>query len=155
MPGMSGGRDDRALLLRPQVVRISLWAVLGLWLARRLSRLFLPIVRSQAAMIAMALTVAFVVGWRLVHPALPLGVVGGLVVGLVLWRWRSPASFHRHAAIRARAWWRSSWVYRRRWAAAMDTIGLTKERHGTDYVPPLVAIRSNRWMDQVLSLIHI
>jgi len=31
----------------------------------------------------------------------------------------------------------------------MDTIGLTKERHGTDYVPPLVAIRSNRWMDQV------
>jgi hypothetical protein len=31
----------------------------------------------------------------------------------------------------------------------MDTIGLTKERHGTDYVPPLVAIRCNRWMDQV------
>jgi S-DNA-T family DNA segregation ATPase FtsK/SpoIIIE len=31
----------------------------------------------------------------------------------------------------------------------MDTIGLTKERHGTDYVPPLVGIRCNRWMDQV------
>ena len=38
MPGMSGGRDDRALLLRPQVVRVSLWAVLGIWLARRLSQ---------------------------------------------------------------------------------------------------------------------
>ena len=36
MPGMSGGRDDRAVLLRPQVVRVSLWAVFGLWLARRL-----------------------------------------------------------------------------------------------------------------------
>jgi len=88
MPGMSGGRDDRALLLRPQVVRVSLWAVIGVWLVRRLSRLFLLIVRSPAAMIAIALTVAFVGGWRLVHPALPLGVIGGLVVGLVAWRLR-------------------------------------------------------------------
>ncbi len=149
MPGMSGGRDDRALLLHPQVVRVSLWAVLGLWLARRLGRLLLLIVRSPAAMIAIALTAAFVAGWQLVHPALPLGVLGGLVVGMVLWRWRWPTSYQMHVAIRARAWWRASVVYRRRWAAAMDTIGLTKERHGTDYVPPLVGIRSNRWMDQV------
>ena len=149
MPGMSGGRDDRALLLRPQAVRVSLWAVFGLWLARRLSRLFLLIVRSPAAMITIALTVAFMAGWRLVHPALPLGVVGGLVVGLVVWRWRWPTSFQLHVSIRVRAWWRASWVYRRRWAAGMDTIGLTKERHGTDYVPPIVGIRCNRWMDQV------
>lgn len=149
MPGMSGGRDDRALLLRPQVVRVSLWAVLGLWLARRLTRLFLLIVRSPAAMIAVTLTAAFVAGWQLVHPALPLGVVCGLVTGLVVWRWRWPAAFEVHVRIRVRAWWRASVIYRRRWAAAMDTIGLTKERHGTDYVPPLVAIRSNRWMDQV------
>src|SRR5918993_5225812 len=86
MPGMSGGRDDRAVLLRPQVVRVSLWAVLGLWLARRLTRLLLLIVRSPAAMVIITLTVAFVAGWRLVHPALPLGVLGGLVVGLVVWR---------------------------------------------------------------------
>jgi hypothetical protein len=39
MAGLSAGRDDRALLLRPQVVRVSLWAVFGLWLARRLVRL--------------------------------------------------------------------------------------------------------------------
>ena len=52
MTGMSGGRDDRALLLRPQVIRVSLWAVLGLWLARRLTRLLLLIVRSPAAMTA-------------------------------------------------------------------------------------------------------
>ena len=133
MPGMSGGRDDRAVLLRPQVVRVSLWAVLGIWLARRLSRLFMLIVRSPAAMIAITLTAAFLAGWQLVHPALPLVVVGGLVVGLALWRWRWSASFQLHVSIRVRAWWRSSWVYRRRWAAGMDTIGLTKERHGTDY----------------------
>ena len=31
----------------------------------------------------------------------------------------------------------------------MDTVGLTKERHGTDYVPPLLSVRSNRWMDKL------
>jgi hypothetical protein len=113
MSGMSGGRDDRALLLRPQVVRVSLWAVFGLWLARRLTRLVLLIVRSPAAMIAIALTAAFMAGWQLVHPALPLGVVGGLISGLMLWRWRRPASFSRQVQVRVRAWWRSSWVYRR------------------------------------------
>ena len=71
------------MFLRPQVVRVSLWAVFGLWLARRLARLLLLIVRSPAAMTTIALTVAVVAGWQLVHPALPLGVLGGLVVGLV------------------------------------------------------------------------
>jgi S-DNA-T family DNA segregation ATPase FtsK/SpoIIIE len=149
MPGMPAGRDDRAVLLRPQVVRVSLWAVLGLWLARRLGRLLLLIVRSPAALAGIGLSCAFVAGWQLVHPALPLGVIGGLVAGLVMWRVRWPASFEVHARIRVRAWWRASVIYRRRWAGAMDTIGLTKERHGADYVPPLVGIRCNRWMDQV------
>jgi S-DNA-T family DNA segregation ATPase FtsK/SpoIIIE len=31
----------------------------------------------------------------------------------------------------------------------MDTAGLTKERHGTDYVPPLLRIRSTRSVDRV------
>jgi hypothetical protein len=33
MVGLSSGRDDPAVLLLPQVVRESLWAVFGLWLA--------------------------------------------------------------------------------------------------------------------------
>ena len=80
--GLSTGRDDPAVFLRPQVVRVSLWAVFGLWLARRLTRLLLLIVRSPAALAAILLTAAFVAGWRLVHPALPLGICGGLVAGL-------------------------------------------------------------------------
>ena len=39
IPGLSAGRDDPAVFLRPQTVRVSLWAVFGLWLARRLARL--------------------------------------------------------------------------------------------------------------------
>ena len=56
MAGLSTGRDDPAVFLRPQVVRVSLWAVLGLWLARRLFRLLLLIVRSPAALTAIGLT---------------------------------------------------------------------------------------------------
>src|SRR5918993_5492451 len=93
MAGLSAGRDDPAVFVRPQVVRVSLWAVFGLWLARRLVRLALLIVRSPAAMAGILLTSAFLAGWQLVHPALPLGVIGGLVVGLVLWRGGRAAFF--------------------------------------------------------------
>ena len=74
MAGLSAGRDEPAAFVRPQVVRVSLWAVLGLWLARRLARLVLLIVRSPAAMAGILLTTAFWPAWQLVHPALPLGV---------------------------------------------------------------------------------
>lgn len=101
--GLSTGRDDAAVFLRPQTVRVSLWAVLGLWLARRLARLLLLIVRSPAAMIGLGLTAGIVAGWQLVHPALPLGVLGGLAAWLVGWRWRWPDSFQALASTRARA----------------------------------------------------
>ena len=149
MGGLSAGRDDPAVFVRPQVVRVSLWAVFGLWLARRVVRLLLLIVRSPAALTGIGVTAGFVAGWQFVSPALPLGLLGGLVAWLVGWRWRRPASFNVHASDRARSWWRGSWVYRRRWAAAMDTVGLTKERHGTDYIPVLLSVKSNRWMDKL------
>jgi DNA segregation ATPase FtsK/SpoIIIE, S-DNA-T family len=149
MTGLSGGRDDPAVFLRPQVVRVSLWAVLGLWLARRLFRLLVLIARSPAALTMIGLTAGVVTSWQLVSPALPLGILGGLAAWLIGWRWRWPASFSVHAADRVRGWWRGAWVYRRRWAVAMDTVGLTKNRHGADYVPPLLSVRSNRWMDKL------
>lgn len=149
MAGLSAGRDDLAVFLRPQVVRVSLWAVLGAWVARRLFRLLLLIVRSPAAMVGLVLVAAFVAGWRLMHPALPLGLLGGLLAGLVMWRVRWPGSFALHVGEWGRSWWRGAWVYRRRWAVAMDTVGLTKNRHGTDYLPVLLRVRSNRWMDKV------
>jgi S-DNA-T family DNA segregation ATPase FtsK/SpoIIIE len=147
--GLSTGRDDPAVFLRPQVVRVSLWAVFGLWLARRLTRLLLLIVRSPAAMTSLVLTAAFVAGWRLVHPALPLGLVGALLAGLVGWRLRWPASYDGLALARLRSWWRGSVVYRRRWTVAMDTVGLIKNRHGVDYVPSLLAVRCTRCLDRV------
>lgn len=90
--GLSAGRDDPAVFLRPQVARVSLWAVLGLWLGRRLGRLLVVVVRSPSAMTGIGLAGAFVAGWHFIDPGLPLGLLGGLVLGLVVWRRRWPAS---------------------------------------------------------------
>lgn len=81
MTGLSGGRDDPAVFLRPQVFRVSLWAVLGMWLTRRLFRLLVLIARSPAALTTIGLTAGVVTSWQLVSPALPLGILGGLPPG--------------------------------------------------------------------------
>ena len=39
MMGLSTGRDEPAAFFRPEVIRVSLWLVLALWLARQLARL--------------------------------------------------------------------------------------------------------------------
>ena len=46
-------------------------------------------------------------------------------------------------------WVGGCWIYRIRWTAAMDTAGLLVARHGTDYVPPLLSVRSTRTVDRV------
>ena len=79
-------RSDRPARFYPEVVRVSLWLVVGLWLARRLARLIVLIVRSPTAVTVIVLAAAGTAGWRLVSPALPLGVVAGLVAVLVVWR---------------------------------------------------------------------
>jgi hypothetical protein len=66
--GLSLGRDDHPALLRPEYIRVSLWAVFGMWLARRLARLFLLIVRSPFAVIGITLATAGVAGWQLLSP---------------------------------------------------------------------------------------
>jgi hypothetical protein len=63
--GLSLVRSDQPARLYGETIRVSLWAVLGLWLARRLARLFLLIVRSPSAVIAITVTAAGVAGWRL------------------------------------------------------------------------------------------
>lgn len=147
--GLSTLRDDPAVVIRPESVRISLWAVLGLWLARRLGRLLVLIVRSPSAVFGIVLGSAAVAGWHYVSPTLPLGVLSGLITALVVWRLRWPGTFEPQVSLRFRTWWRSGLVYRRRWATAMDTVGLLVERRGTDYVPPLLRVRSTRTVDRV------
>ena len=130
--GLSMVRSDQPARLYAETIRVSLWAVLGLWLARRLGRLLLLIIRSPSAVVGITVVAAAVAGWQLVDPALPVSVVSVLVTGLVAWWMAWPVSFEQQVQLRFRSWWRGQLIYRIRWTKAMDTAGLTKQRHGTD-----------------------
>ena len=81
--GLSIVRSDQPARLYAQTIRVSLWAVLGLWLARRLVRLLLLIIRSPSAVIGITVATAGVAGWQLVDPMLPVSVVSVVATGLV------------------------------------------------------------------------
>ena len=149
MMGLSTGRDEPPAFFRPEVIRVSVWLVLALWLARQLARLLVWIIRTPSAAATITVTTAVLLGWHYVHPALPLGVLGGLLAGLVVWRVRWPVTFEAQVRLRVRTWWRAGFVYRRQWATAMDTAGLLVERRRTDYIPPLLGVRSTRTVDRV------
>src|SRR3982751_6547468 len=95
--GLSMVRSDQPAQLYAQSIRVSIWAVLGLWLARRLARLLMLIVCSPTAVIAITVTTAAVAGWQLVDPMLPVSVVSVLVTGLVAWWMAWPVSFEQRA----------------------------------------------------------
>jgi S-DNA-T family DNA segregation ATPase FtsK/SpoIIIE len=147
--GLSTYRDDPPAFFRPEVIRVSLWLVLALWLARQLARLLVWIIRTPSAAATLTVGTAVLLGWHYVDPALPVGVLSGLLAGLVGWRLRWPVTFEAQVRLRLRTWWRAGWVYRRRWATAMDTAGLLVGRRRTDYVPPLLKVRSTRTVDRV------
>ena len=146
--GLSMVRSDQPARLYAQTIRVSIWAVFGLWLARRLVRLLVLIIRSPSAVIGIALVVLAVQGWQL-NRAIPPSVVAALVAGLLAWHFSWPTSFEKRVRLGFRSWWRGQLIYRLRWTKAMDTAGLTKERRGTDYVPPLLRVRSTRSVDRV------
>lgn len=147
--GLSPVRADQPARIMPEVVRVSWWAVFGLWLARRLGRLLLLVLGSPSCLATLALIAGWVAGWRLVSPLLPVGVTAGLAAGLIVWRVRWPAGYETHVFMRVRGWVRGGWVYRRRWTTGLDTAGLTVTRHGTVFVPPLVTIACTRTVDRV------
>lgn len=99
-----------------------------------------------------------VVWWLLRHPRTTLALVVAVLVGKVArevgdwvgwlalslvagvmfaWRVAGADHFARHVTHRARAWWRSRWVFARRWQPAMLTCGLTFCHKGMEYLPAL------------------
>ena len=110
--GLSTYRDEPPAFFRPEVIRVSLWLVLALWLARQVCRLVVWIIRNPSAVAVITVSTAVLLGWHFVHPALPLGVLGGLLAGLVGWRLRWPATFDAQVRLRVRTWWRAGFVYR-------------------------------------------
>ena len=138
MMGLSTYRDEPPAFFRPEVIRVSLWLVLALWLLRLLARLLVWVIRTPAAMV----TITLGTGLRPWLAALRRfrSALAAFVVGLVVWRLRWPVTFEAQVRLRVRTWWRAGFVYRRQWATAMDTTGLLVERRHTDYIPPLLGV---------------
>ena len=152
--GLSTYWDEPPAFFRPEVIRVSLWLVLTLWLLRLIARLLVWIIRTPSAMVTITLGIAFALGWRLT-PALPLGTMAAFVAGLVVWQLRWPVTFEAQVRLRARSWWRAGFVYRRQWATAMDTAGLLVERRRTDYIPPLLAMQRDLVGRNVVELTEV
>ena len=146
--GLSTYRDEPPAFFRPEVIRVSLWLVLALWLLRLIARLLVWIIRTPSAAVTITLGTAFALGWRLT-PELPLGTMAAFVAGLVVWQLRWVVTFEAQVRLRVRTWWRAGIVYRRQWATAMDTTDLLVERRHTDYIPPMLGVRSTRTVDRV------
>ncbi|MFC6022668.1 FtsK/SpoIIIE domain-containing protein [Plantactinospora solaniradicis] len=135
----------------PMNLRLPVWRVPGWllplwWLARGLVRLTILAVRY----------------WWLTGPAVAAlwvyarygrlilaGVVLAVTVACVAWwRWH-PASWLRFGWYPVVARWRRLWVYRRRWPSIMATCGLATAFAGDRYVPHLVKVRCDRYVDEV------
>ena len=73
-----------------------------------------------------------------------LGV--GLLVGCrLVW----PDRWLAWLRLPVRSWWRGWFVYRHRWAAAMDTAGLAVPWRGTMWNPTVLSVTSTLSVDRV------
>ena len=150
MRALSSSRVEREpVRLVQESIRVSVWVVLFGWVAKRLWRLLVLVLRSPTILALLAVFVFAVVIGTYYGPV-PLLVADTVLAAiLVMWRCRWPVSFQRWLRWPVRAWWRSGLVYRRCWSAAMNTAGLGKTQNQTEYLPQLLRVRSTRSVDRV------
>lgn len=150
MRTLSGARVEREpVRVVQELVRISVWAVLLGWLARRLARLLVIVLRSPSILAVLTVIAATLAVWHAFGPAPVVAAAVLLVLVLVGWSLRWPASFDRRVRCTWRSWWRSGLIYRWFWTAAMTGAGLAVRRRDTEYLPQLVRVRSTRSVDRV------
>ncbi len=148
MAGLSSARSDQPVQLRTPAVRVSAGVVASGWLLRRLWRLVVVIAATPAAIGGLVLVVVGVLLWS-VSPLLLLGTVAVLVALVVGCRLIWPERWLASLRLPLRSWWRGWFIYRHRWAAAMDTAGLTTSWRGTLWNPTVLTVTSTLSVDRV------
>ncbi|MFD5179780.1 hypothetical protein ACFWM1_28510 [Nocardia sp. NPDC058379] len=91
-----------------------------------------------------AIAAAWVYGWTA-----GIGVAGGAVAGMVLWRHRSPQTFERWFTGRIRSRFLTWHRYRRRWVKLLTACGLSTRDGDRVFVPRLVSVRIGDSTDTV------
>ncbi|WP_197677058.1 FtsK/SpoIIIE domain-containing protein [Friedmanniella luteola] len=134
--------------MRTPAVRVSAGLVASGWLLRRLWRLVVVTAATPAALGGLVLVVVGVLLWS-ASPLLLLGAVGVLALLLLVGRLLWPQRWLIWLRLPVRSWWRGWFVYRHRWAAAMDTAGLTTSWRGTLWNPTVLTVTSTLSVDRV------
>ncbi|MBF6352963.1 hypothetical protein IU449_00105 [Nocardia higoensis] len=101
-------------------------------------------------MLSLPVLLAVTVGSR-VHPFAGLGVVAVHVTGLIVWRVKYPASFHRWITDRARARFLAWFRYGRRWVPLLTACGLVVTDGDRVRVPRLREV----WIGDSDDLVHV
>jgi DNA segregation ATPase FtsK/SpoIIIE, S-DNA-T family len=148
MAGLSSARSDQPVQLRTSSVRVGAGVVASSWVLRRVWRLLVVTAATPAALAGLLLVVIGGLLWS-VSPLLMLCLAAlgaGLLVGVrLVW----PDRWLAWLRLPLRSWWRGWFIYRHRWAAAMDTAGLTTLWRGTVWTPTVVTVTSTLTVDRV------
>jgi DNA segregation ATPase FtsK/SpoIIIE, S-DNA-T family len=123
------------------------WIIAVVQIARSLWAITRFLARHPVADLA---ALALVTAWRLTGWPGPLALVVSVVIALVTWRVRLPASFTRWVRRPAVSKWRR-WCYHRRWLAVMTVARLAPQHRGRILVPGLGKVTSTGCTD----LVHV
>ncbi|MGX7676792.1 FtsK/SpoIIIE domain-containing protein [Plantactinospora sp. DSM 117369] len=126
--------------------RVPGWLLVGWWALRGLVRLTVLAVRYWWLT---GPTVAALWVHARYGPLVLAGVVLAVAGGCVGWWQWHPRSWLRFGWYPMVARWRRLWVYRRGWASTMATCGLATAFAGDRYVPQLLKVRCDRYVDEV------
>ncbi|MEV6225092.1 hypothetical protein AB0M13_25920 [Nocardia fluminea] len=99
-------------------------------------------------MISVPAGLSVAAGWWFGWPA-GVGVAGGAVAGMVLWRGLSPQTFERWFTGRVRSRFLTWFRYRRRWATMTTACGLSTRDGDRTFIPRLVSVQIGDTLDTV------
>lgn len=99
-------------------------------------------------MVSVPAGLSVAVGWFFGWP-FGVGVAGGAVAGVVLWRVSSPQTFERWLTGRARTRFLTWFRYRRRWTTMTTACGLATRDGDRVFIPRLISVQIGTTLDTV------
>ena len=135
---------SQPIQLQPEHIKISAGTTLLVWIARKLGRLLLIMVRSPAKL---ATLLPLATAWYLNSIAtwLAAGFALLCIAIAAAWAMQFPGSYQQHIAARARGTWRSL-KYRWHWSRYLKDCGIILRRSDT---PFLLRIHSTKNFDRL------
>jgi hypothetical protein len=147
-------RIGAQLPIKERAIRIPLWFVAVLWLARRSGWLLWRVVRRPWYWVLWAAVVGLWFLMRALTTAEANLLLLAVLLGLAGWAVHGRESFARWVQDPLDAFWSSRWRwfwrYRRGWQPALTLSGLARSVDGVQALPRLERVRTRGGVDEVL-----